>query len=276
MRTPTIRAMALGLAVFMLLQAPATYAEGEELPTEDLAPTVGFAAAGTQGNASYWLSDVAVTVSCQDDVGVDSLVASVDGADAAPVDGPIVLSGDGTHTVYATCVDTAANTAELGIVVRIDTTGAVAEATVAQLVLGDYSVSWVASDATSGLKAVQVEMLMPNNEWRTFCTSGFSGEDDAAGSCSLPRYLGRRCHRIVAEDMAGHFATSGEACTQTAPVTNERTPLPAGAPCAVYGESADDGDQRADYVIVRSCGVSVVSDGSLDTSGREDTVIELP
>lgn len=275
MQSPT-RAMAIGLALFMVVQAPASFAEGEIPPADVTAPVLLFDAAGTPGNESYWRSDVSVTVGCEDaESGVATVLASVDGGEAAAVEGPLVVTGDGAHTVDATCLDVAGNEAALGIAFQIDATGPTGAISVGDLVLGDYSVAWVASDETSGLLDVEVQMLMPNNEWRTFCTSTFEGEDEASGTCSLPRYAGRRCHRVFAEDVAGNFGAGPETCTQTVPVTNERTEVPAPLPCALYGED-DDGDGNADVIIVRTCTVAFVSDVRFASETQEQTIIELP
>jgi len=79
-----------------------------------------------------------------------------------------------------------------------------------------YDVSWVVTDATSGLTgSLQVQELPPlATGFATVCTTSVSGTT-ASGSCTRnPVTPGQYCYRVVVADVAGNVLTGpGSSCT---------------------------------------------------------------
>lgn len=89
------------------------------------APTITLPAAGTAGAAAgTWRSAVTLAPTVKDAVsGVASKTVTVDGGEAAALDAdPVVVDGDGTHTVKVAAKDAAGNASTATLTFTIDTT----------------------------------------------------------------------------------------------------------------------------------------------------------
>ncbi|MHB8604468.1 MAG: right-handed parallel beta-helix repeat-containing protein [Thermoplasmatota archaeon] len=94
------------------------------LNIDTVPPTTTVALAGTLGNGGWYRSTVTATATATDATsGVASTSYILDGGAATPVTGPIVIAGDGTHTLKTFSTDVAGNVeAQKTTSVKIDTT----------------------------------------------------------------------------------------------------------------------------------------------------------
>lgn len=141
---------------------------------------------------------------------------------ASPYDGSIAVSSVTDDASVWTCAfprdfrSESAGWARSASHVGIDDTPPSGSASVPSLSLVSYTVSWSASDATSGLSGTLALQEQPplSTTFSTVCTQGVSG-GSASGSCArAPTLSGTYCYRIVVSDAAGNsFTSDGTACT---------------------------------------------------------------
>jgi len=174
------------------------------LAADTTAPTVSIATdpAAPTGSNGWYRDDVTVTVTAQDDRDqAPKIEASVNGADFAPVTGPIVLTEDGTTTVRARATDAAGNVSEeTEVTVKIDGTAPVVAASEDRR---KYRLTLTASDETSGVQTVQyryqirVDGKTRMTPWLTYRSPVLFG---------LPRYVKVEYR---ATDIAGNTSPVG-------------------------------------------------------------------
>ncbi|PPG08133.1 hypothetical protein C5C59_13125 [Rathayibacter sp. AY1F4] len=122
---------------------------------DEVAPVVSLSIdpAEPTGKAGWYRTPVTVTATATDDVDAAPAVeASIDGADFAPVTGPVVFDTDGEHSLVARATDASGNVSEtVQWSGRIDRTAP----TVAAAQKSRYRVTLTASDETSGVEKVE-------------------------------------------------------------------------------------------------------------------------
>jgi len=140
-------------------------AKSFEVKVDSLPPATSSELSGTAGSAGWWISDATVILSSAENT---SLTADVSGADYTEyrVDGgewtrysvPIVISGDGIHTVDYRSVDVAGNGETIkSIEVKIDAAPPVSSVNQIESCWQNsapFTVSVTASDAPSGVASV--------------------------------------------------------------------------------------------------------------------------
>jgi|GEM_PF-2675642 len=163
------------------------------VPSDTTPPTTSIILSGTQGNSPWYVSPVEVTLSADDNggSGVQATYYTVDGGSQQTYSGPFTISDDGVHTVTYWSVDNANNEETPNSeTIKIDQTAPTITITAPSSLPSDVfkgqvvTVTWTASDATSGLST-------DASGTATFDTSNF-------GTSSVT---------ITATDNAGNTAT---------------------------------------------------------------------
>jgi hypothetical protein len=90
--------------------------------SDTVAPVVTVTPSGSLVSGTTYSGDVKVSITASDNVGVSSLVYTVDGGPTTVYTGPITVSGQGDHVVAATGKDAAGNTGTDSATFTIDTT----------------------------------------------------------------------------------------------------------------------------------------------------------
>lgn len=175
-------------------------------------PSLAVSVSGTTGNGGWYTSSVTVAVTCSDATsGVASRAYTVNGGPSTPYSAPFTVATQGTNTVVVTCRDNAGNSASATETIMIDsqapTVTLIADLPIG---IGTASLSWSASDATSGLTGDLVieyhnPLIAP-----TFvegCRIPVSGASQS-GSCSPTTGPGQWCFRATVQDVAGNTVTT--------------------------------------------------------------------
>lgn len=204
-----------------------------KIKVDQTPPTTSSQLDGLRGNAGWWRSDVTVALAPSDATsGVETTRYRVDGG-AWQTGTSLVLDTDGIHTVEYQSEDVAGNTEPLQTrTVRIDATPPEVEMTRPQagnayvfddqdplepalpatVIVGDVSVETNASDATSGIRHVDLIVDDGLEERADEPPYGFvwHAGQEAAGNHSIA---------LVAADVAGNTAATSGLNVTTAPTS---------------------------------------------------------
>lgn len=169
------------------------------LDGDTTAPAVAISSepAAPNGENGWFVSDVSITATATDDADASPIVeVRIDGGEWEVVEGAVVISADGEHSVSARATDASGNVSEItSSTITIDKT-----APTATHAVSDGAVLLKASDATSGVAAIQYAKTPPGGdvtEWATYTEPIVAG--DAAISIA---------YRAV--DEAGNVSELGE------------------------------------------------------------------
>ena len=134
---------------FSDLHSPVTASLGKVISSQNgTGPAISIATSPEESDSGWFVTDVKVTISTDDDA---QAYIDVDSGELVPYTGPVTVSGDGTHTVRAIAVDEDGLFSTLKeLSVKIDSVKPTATAT------GDLGVLTIeASDELSGIASVE-------------------------------------------------------------------------------------------------------------------------
>lgn len=152
------------------------------LSTADTTPPASTASlSGSTGSGGWYRSGVTLTLTATDgESGVSAIQVRVDGGSWQAYSSPIVVSGDGSHSVEYYATDNAGNNESVHTVpVRIDATPPATTASVDGTLAGDGSyvatanVTLVSTDDTSGVQGIQYRI--DGGAWRPYTTTVLLG-----------------------------------------------------------------------------------------------------
>jgi hypothetical protein len=216
------------------------------------APTLATTPAGTAGNAGWWRSAVAVTLSASDTgSGLASTEYRVDGGTWANYSMPVNVSSDGTHTLDARAADVAGHVVTATRSIRVDTVPPVTTATPTCAIPGAagwcrsvVNISLAASDATAGVDST--EYRIDGGAWTPY-SAAFT-------------VVGNGSHTVAyrSTDVAGNLETAGSLTVQIDTLPPTVTATPTGTPgnggwwrsavsLALSGVDAHSGLNALDY-----------------------------
>jgi alpha-tubulin suppressor-like RCC1 family protein len=172
------------------------------------APTVDATTSTAPGAAGWYSNGVSVAVTATDALsGLTGVYVSLDGGLAAPYSGPVVVSGDGTHTVSYWAGDVAGNVSPTGTVtVRLDAT---APTITSQASPAPNAAGWNNAPVTTAFS----------------CADTLPGEVDCSAPVLIDREGARQVVTGTAVDAAGNRSTTTSTVSldRTAPVVTAST-----------------------------------------------------
>ena len=156
---------------------PSTYALSPGSVSDTIAPVSTCLLSGTGGANSWYTSSVSVSLSATDDrSGVGTIHFLIDGSAWQTYTGPVVVQGEGAHTVGYYATDIAGNNeATRSVGANIDTSKPVTSSQVRGSTapdgsyVGSANITLTATDVGSGVQAVQYRL--DGGAWRPYTTT---------------------------------------------------------------------------------------------------------
>src|SRR2546423_14018266 len=165
------------LSMTIPASVPSTYALAPGSISDTIAPVRTCLLGGTGGANSWYTSSVSVSLSATDDrSGVGTIHFLIDGSAWQTYTGPVIVQGEGAHTVGYYSTDIAGNNeATRSVGVNIDTSKPVTSAQVRGTTapdgsyVGSANITLTATDVGSGVQAVQYRL--DGGAWRAYTTT---------------------------------------------------------------------------------------------------------